>query len=78
MDLNCLTFTKVPEHKPSLLFQMKFEIEKKLLGPADTVEIRCLKANSRFEYECEFPPGYSIQVNNFKKFVQKAPDPLIA
>jgi len=40
--------------------------------------LRCIKVNSKFEYETEFPPGFSFKVNSAKKIDYKARDPNVA
>ncbi|CDW75622.1 zf-miz domain containing protein [Stylonychia lemnae] len=75
-DLLQVEIPKLDQQSKSYL--LNFNYYKASLKPNEEIELRCLKINSKFEYETEFPPGFSFKVNNAKKNEVKARDPNVA
>eukprot|EP00347_Sterkiella_histriomuscorum_P012249 403369319 len=68
MKLGSLAIIGVPLlGKDSQMHTLQFEVNASVLLPNEKIQIRCIKLGSKFEYECEFPPGYSVKVNNRKR-----------
>eukprot|EP00347_Sterkiella_histriomuscorum_P023127 403335843 len=68
MKLGSLAIIGVPQlGKDFQIHTLQFEVNALVLLPNEKIQIRCIKLGSKFEYECEFPPGYSVKVNNRKR-----------